>query len=67
MTDQDLIKYYGGPTKLAERLGFPKKGGAQRVQNWIPRGIPPSIKIRYPKLFLKPPRHTHNTKVKEEA
>ena len=56
MTDADLIKYYGGPTKLARRLGFPEKGGVQRVQNWLSRGIPPKIKIQYPNLFLKPPR-----------
>jgi hypothetical protein len=48
--DIKLIYRLGGPTALANRLGFASK---QRVHNWIYRGIPPSIKLAYPKLFLK--------------
>jgi hypothetical protein len=49
-SDRDLIAYLGGPTTLAKRLGFNSK---QRVHNWLTRGIPPAIKLTYPKIFLK--------------
>ena len=52
-TDAQLIKSLGGPTRLAEELGFPKNGGAQRVQNWIYRGIPSRVKLSRPDLFLR--------------
>ena len=48
--DRELIKQLGGATALANRIGFASK---QRVHNWLYRGIPPSIKLAYPKLFLK--------------
>lgn len=51
-TDADLIKRLGGPSKVAEILCIDKRGGAQRVQNWIVRGIPSHIKVLYPKLFM---------------
>lgn len=51
--DAQLIKDLGGPARLAEQLGFPKKGGAQRVQNWLYRGIPSDVKLSRPDLFLK--------------
>ncbi len=54
MNDAELITHHGGPTKLASLLGFPKHGGAQRVQNWIERGIPPAVKVKHPELFLNP-------------
>jgi hypothetical protein len=47
--DKELIHLYGGTTALAKKLGIAK----QRVNNWRTRGIPASIKIKYPKLFLK--------------
>jgi hypothetical protein len=50
-TDQQLIKELGGPTKVARLLGFDKHG-PQRVQNWLLRGIPSSMKLRHPNLFL---------------
>lgn len=53
MNDSDLIKHLGGPAKLAERLGYDKEGGVQRVQNWITRGIPPKVKLEFPQIFLK--------------
>jgi len=49
LTDKELIALLGGPTVLSKRLGFPS---SQRVHNWIARGIPASIKLAYPKLFL---------------
>lgn len=52
MTDAELIAHHGGPTKLAKVLGFPERGGVQRIQNWIARGIPPAVKVRWPDLFL---------------
>lgn len=50
--DWSLIIDLGGPTKVAELLDFPKAGGPQRVGNWKSRGIPPSIKVLRPDLFL---------------
>jgi hypothetical protein len=49
-SDRDLIAHLGGPTTLSKRLGFNSK---QRVHNWLTRGIPPAIKLTYPKIFLK--------------
>lgn len=54
MTDQELIAQLGGPAKLAERLGFEKEGGVQRVQNWISRGIPAQVKVDFQEIFLRP-------------
>lgn len=51
-TDADLIKMLGGPSKVAKILSFEKAGGAQRVQNWIGRGIPSHIKVQYPNIFM---------------
>ena len=50
--DADLIVRLGGPSKVAELIGFKKQGGAQRVQNWLTRGIPSSVKIKFPSIFL---------------
>ena len=51
--DAALIARHGGPTRVAEMLGFdPKQGGTQRVQNWVTRGIPSRIKLLRPDLFL---------------
>lgn len=51
-TDQQIIKDLGGPTKLARMLGYTKKGGSQRVQNWLYRGIPAHVKIKFPEFFM---------------
>lgn len=50
--DVDLIRALGGPSKVAELLQIEKRGGAQRVQNWLVRGIPAAIKVKYPALFM---------------
>lgn len=53
-TDQEIIVALGGPAKVAELLGFDtKKGGVQRVNNWITRGIPSKVKCDFPHLFLR--------------
>lgn len=52
--DKELIESLGGPTRLAELLGFDKaKGGVQRVQNWMTRGIPAREKLARPEIFLQ--------------
>ncbi len=50
--DADLIRRLGGPSKVAELIAIDKRGGAQRVQNWMVRGIPSAIKVKYPHLFM---------------
>lgn len=50
--DWVLIEAMGGPTKVAERLGWSKDGGTQRVQNWKRRGIPAPVKVDHPDLFI---------------
>lgn len=52
--DTELIKSLGGATTVAKLLGYDlKKGGAQRVQNWFTRGIPPKVKVERPDLFMR--------------
>lgn len=50
--DAELIRSLGGPSKVAELISIDKKGGAQRVQNWMVRGIPAAIKVKYPHYFM---------------
>jgi hypothetical protein len=51
--DAELIKDLGGPAQVAVLLSLDKrKGGVQRVQNWITRGIPAAVKLNRPDLFL---------------
>lgn len=53
MDDTTLIEHLGGPARLAARLGYDKKpGGVQRVHNWRTRGIPASVKVEFPEIFL---------------
>ncbi|RCW73835.1 hypothetical protein [Pseudorhodoferax soli] len=47
--DIALIKRLGGPSKLAAKLGYSRP---QRVHNWLKRGIPPSVKLAHPHIFL---------------
>lgn len=54
--DKEIILRLGGSTKVAELLGFKSK---QRVQNWMVRGIPATIKLKYPHLFLNPNIQKH--------
>ena len=55
VSDKQVIADLGGPTKVAELLGYPKHGGIQRVQNWITRGIPAKVKLAHPILFPSHP------------
>ena len=50
--DTQLINNLGGPTKVAELLGYAKPFGVQRVYNWTVRGIPAKVKLERPDLFL---------------
>lgn len=51
--DRALIESLGGPTKVARLLRYPERGGAQRVQNWLTRGIPSHVKVSRPDLFMR--------------
>lgn len=52
-SDKEIIQRLGGPAEVAQLLKFDKKrGGVQRVQNWLTRGIPAQIKLDHPDLFL---------------
>ena len=53
-SDKELIAKLGGAAKLAELLGYDKKGGTQRVHNWVSRGIPAKVKLEHQEIFLKP-------------
>lgn len=50
--DWQLIERLGGASEVARLLGYPDKGGAQRVHNWKFRGIPADVKLKHPDLFL---------------
>lgn len=66
--DAEFIEKLGGPTKLAEILNYDKKvGGVQRVQNWITRGIPSSVKIEHPEIFLSGAKPVSTREVVSEA
>lgn len=52
--DQAIIEQQGGPTALAKLLGYDTAGGAQRVQNWMRRGIPSKVKVDFPEIFMRP-------------
>lgn len=47
----ELIDRLGGPSKLADALGFEGPGRVQRIQNWKYRGIPEVIFLRHPQIF----------------
>ena len=50
--DADLIKSLGGPAKVVEAIGAEPPISVQRVQNWLTRGIPSHVKVKYPRLFM---------------
>lgn len=49
--DAARIRELGGPSKVATLLEMRKPGSAQRVQNWLKRGIPAAVKLQRPDLF----------------
>lgn len=52
-TDKEIIEGLGGPARVAEMLKYDKaRGGVQRVNNWMSRGIPASVKLEHPEIFL---------------
>lgn len=51
MDDKQIISLLGGPSKVSDLLGYPKKTGPQRVWNWTVRGIPAQVKLDYFELF----------------
>ncbi len=51
MSDSKLIDALGGPTRVAELLGYDKAGGVQRVHNWRHRGIPARVKLERSDVF----------------
>lgn len=53
MNDKELILSLGGATAVAKMLKFETPSGSRRVHNWMRRGIPASIKVEYPHIFLK--------------
>jgi hypothetical protein len=65
--DRALITALGGPSKVAELLGYPKEGGVQRVQNWKRRGIPSAVKLERPDLFAKRSGGKGPSKAKSQA
>jgi hypothetical protein len=51
--DAKLILSLGGVAEVAKLIGVhQKKGGVQRVFNWLTRGIPAQVKVDFPHLFL---------------
>lgn len=48
--DKKIIEQLGGASQVAKLI----KSSPQRVHNWKNRGIPASVKLAYPELFLKP-------------
>lgn len=53
MSDKELISKLGGATAVARLLGYPPPDGARRVHNWLRRGIPASVKVQRPDLFMQ--------------
>jgi len=68
-SDKTMIEILGGPSKVAQLLGFNKKGGVQRVNNWRTRGIPARVKLQFADVFLTnikiPDKRDHHEKTRE--
>lgn len=55
--DRKIILDLGGPAEVARLLGLdPTRGGIQRVQNWMSRGIPPAVRLQNLELFGPAPK-----------
>jgi len=65
--DKAVIAHLGGPTKLAQKLGFPPIGGVQRVYNWLDRGIPAYVWLQHIEIFSEAERETRSAKLKRKA
>ena len=55
MTDEELIKFLGGPSAVARHLGFTGKKGVTRVCMWAKRGIPAKVKLENLGYFVVRP------------
>ena len=53
-SDAELIDSLGGPTIVAEMLGFDPEKGVKRVSNWKVRGIPADVRLANLNLFGLP-------------
>ena len=52
MNDKQIIESLGGATKVARLLNYDlAKGGAQKVHNWLSRGIPAKVRLDNLNLF----------------
>lgn len=58
--DAKIIDALGGPTAVANRLGFSSTGSVQRVQNWKYRGIPEVIRLRRQDVFGPEPEESRH-------
>ena len=50
---RQLIDIAGGPTALADAMGFPKERGRQRVGNWKTNGAIPAKQVRLHSRLLR--------------
>lgn len=50
--DKAIIDAQGGPAVLARKLMLKGPRAADRVYKWSLRGVPASIKLMYPEIFL---------------
>jgi len=51
--DAELIDALGGPAALAKLLNMKQAGARQCVQWWKTRGVPDSVKLEHPSIFLR--------------
>ncbi len=50
--DKKIIEKLGGAARVAVLLGYDKRrGGVQRVHNWMSRGIPAKVKLEHQDIF----------------
>lgn len=54
--DAEIISHFGGPAALARRIGLTDRYATQRVSNWVKRGIPAAIRLKYRSIFDKAER-----------
>lgn len=65
--DKAVIIHLGGPTKLADKLGFPRAGGVQRIVNWQERGIPAAVRLKHIDLFRNAESELRSSRPKRRA
>lgn len=50
---RELIQAAGGQTALAQKMGYDKEGGRQKVQSWVYNGIPAHVLLHNRPFFRK--------------